>query len=67
MMDSSRIESHEFIPLVEASREIGMEYQTLYRWVTSGRVPSAKFGDRWFIERPTLERLKLERAGHGQP
>ncbi|MCO8127053.1 helix-turn-helix domain-containing protein [Acidimicrobiia bacterium EGI L10123] len=44
----------EFLDLAEAADELGVHYQTAYRWVREGRLTAERVGRRWRVPRSAL-------------
>jgi excisionase family DNA binding protein len=54
------------LELAEAARELGVHYQTAYRWVRDGSLRALKQGKSYRVERGDLERF-AERRHAGRP
>lgn len=50
------------IELHAAAAELGVHYQTAYRWVRGGRLPAAMVAGRYQVERSDLEEFARSRA-----
>ncbi len=50
------------IDLAEAARELGVHYQTAYRWVREGALRAVKVGKSYRVERGDLDRFAQRRA-----
>lgn len=48
----------------ELAASLGIEYQTVLRWIHSGHVAAIPVGDRYRI--PESERLRLEKEAHDE-
>jgi excisionase family DNA binding protein len=55
------------LELAEAARELGVHYQTVYRWVREGELRAVKVGKRYRVLRRDLERLARRRARGAAP
>lgn len=53
--------------LQEVAEELGVHYQTAYRWVRSGRVPAALVGGRYEVTPAALARFAAQRAAPRRP
>lgn len=58
---------NERIDLQSAADEIGVHYQTAYRWVRSGRLPAVTVDGKYQIERRDLDALAQDRLAPRQP
>ena len=47
--------------LAEAARELGVHYQTAYRWVREGALRAVKVGKSYRVERRDLDRFAQRR------
>ncbi|WP_341927544.1 cobalamin-dependent protein [Nocardioides psychrotolerans] len=50
------------VDLHAAAAELGVHYQTAYRWVRTGRLPAVKVAGRYQVDRSALERFAHDRA-----
>jgi excisionase family DNA binding protein len=50
------------LDLAEAARELGVHYQTAYRWVREGALRAVKVGKSYKVERGDLDRFAQRRA-----
>lgn len=57
----------ERIDLQSAADEVGVHYQTAYRWVRSGRLPAVTVDGKYQIERRDLDALVLDRLAPRRP
>jgi len=46
----------EVMDVREASQYLGVSKETLYKYVTEGRVPAFKLGNRWRFKKGVLDR-----------
>jgi excisionase family DNA binding protein len=53
--------------LAEAAGELGVHYQTAYRWVRQGRLPAAKVGGSYEIDRCAVSNLRRDRSTPAPP
>lgn len=53
--------------LQTAADELGVHYQTAYRWVRSGRLPAARVGGKYLVERAAIDEVVRERATPSAP
>jgi MerR family transcriptional regulator, light-induced transcriptional regulator len=53
--------------LQEVAEELGVHYQTAYRWVRSGRLPSALVGGRYEVSPAAVARFAAQRAEPRRP
>ena len=52
----------ELLTLREAADELGVHYMTAYRYVRTGRLPAARAGAEWRVDRADLELLRTRVA-----
>lgn len=57
----------EALGLQEVADELGVHYQTAYRWVRSGRLPSALVGGRYEVTPAAVTRFAAQRARPRRP
>ena len=50
------------VDLQAAADELGVHYQTAYRWVRSGRLPARRFRGKYVVERSDLAHLDRDRS-----
>lgn len=50
------------LDLQTAADELGVHYQTAYRWVRSGRLPASRIGGRYLVDRTDLDQLSAARS-----
>lgn len=50
----------EFLDLADAADELGVHYQTAYRWVREGRLRAERVGRRWRVPRSALADATVE-------
>jgi MerR family transcriptional regulator, light-induced transcriptional regulator len=55
------------VDLAEAARELGVHYQTAYRWVREGGLRAVKVGKSYRVARRDLERFAQRRARGAPP
>jgi excisionase family DNA binding protein len=53
--------------LQEAADELGVHYQTAYRWVRSGRLPAQMVNGRYLVEPADIDRFRSERSAPRPP
>lgn len=49
------------VDLQQAADELGVHYQTAYKWVRSGRLPASRVKGRYVLDRSVVEEFALER------
>lgn len=54
--------TREALDLRAAADELGVHYQTAYRWVRSGRLPAVRVDGRYLVERAAIEGVTQERS-----
>jgi MerR family transcriptional regulator, light-induced transcriptional regulator len=57
----------ESLGLQEVAEQLGVHYQTAYRWVRSGRLPSALVGGRYEVTPAAVARFAAQRAEPRRP
>lgn len=50
---------------LQAAKQIGVHFVTIYRWVDAGKILSITFGGILFIPRSEVERVIKKRATEG--
>ena len=55
------------LDLAEAARELGVHYQTAYRWVREGALRAVKVGKTYRVERRDLDRFAQRRQRGARP
>jgi len=55
------------VDLQTAADELGVHYQTAYRWVRSGRLPSQRVAGKYVVDRTDLNDLERSRAAPQLP
>ena len=55
------------LDLQEAARELGVHYQTVYRWVRTGRLQARLVNGRYLVDRDALVRAEEERQAPSPP
>lgn len=55
------------LDLQSAADQLGVHYQTAYRWVRSGRLPARRVGGKYVVERSALDGVARERATPAAP
>ncbi len=58
---------HDRLDLAAAAAELGVHYQTAYRWVRSGRLPAVVVAGKYEIDVADLRRLRDERSSARPP
>jgi excisionase family DNA binding protein len=51
--------------LQDVAERFGVHYQTVYRWVRSGRLPASKIAGAYRVEDEDLQAFELERRRDG--
>ncbi len=59
--------SDEQLDLQAAADELGVHYQTAYRWVRSGKLPARMVGGRYLVERSALTEMQTARLAPSTP
>ncbi len=59
--------SDDQLDLQTAADELGVHYQTAYRWVRSGKLPAQVIGGRYRVERGALDALATARVAPRAP
>jgi len=57
----------EVLDLASAARELGIHYQTAYRWVRTGRLPAVLVDGRYVIANKDIDALRRARATPARP
>lgn len=57
----------EHLPLQQAADELGVHYQTAYRWIRSGRLPARLVGGKYAIARDELAAFESRRQQPSSP
>ena len=55
------LETEEFLPvyaIMKAARALGIHRVTLYRWLRSGKIIGIALGDKTYIPKSEIERIK---------
>lgn len=55
------------LDLQQAADELGVHYQTVYRWVRNGRLPAVLVDGKYTVERASLDRVARERTVSARP
>ena len=55
------------VDLQEAARELGVHYQTVYRWVRTGQLPARLVKGRYVVDREALVRAEEAREAPSEP
>jgi excisionase family DNA binding protein len=58
---------HAPLELQAAADELGVHYQTAYRWVRTGRLPAQLVHGRYLVERSSIDALEAERVAPRRP
>ena len=53
----------EVMKVEQAARYLGVTPDTLYKYLSEGRIPAFKLGNRWRLKKTTLDRW-MERQSH---
>ncbi|MBM4467444.1 MAG: helix-turn-helix domain-containing protein [Chloroflexi bacterium] len=61
-MDKTQVERKAYSPK-EVQEMLGIAQTTVYRWLTSGRLPAVKIGRLWRIPADALEELLSTEGG----
>jgi excisionase family DNA binding protein len=59
--------SEDQLDLQAAADELGVHYQTAYRWVRSGKLPAHVVGGRYLVERDALSAMQTARLAPRAP
>ncbi len=46
-----------YLTIEETAELLKVHYNTVYRWVVSGKLPAAQFGDSWRIRKSDIDAL----------
>ena len=57
------IETREVMGMREASTYLGVSRETLYKYLSEGRIPGFKLGNRWKFKKTVLDRW-MEAQSH---
>lgn len=49
-------EKRELVTVLQAARLLGKSRDTLYRWLTEGKLAGRKVGGRWLVYRDAVEK-----------
>ena len=55
------------VDLQQAAAELGVHYQTAYRWVRTGKLPAHLVGGRYLVDRSDIAAVSAERAAPRAP
>lgn len=58
---------HAPLELQAAADELGVHYQTAYRWVRSGRLPARLVQGRYLVDRSSIDAVEAERRAPRRP
>jgi excisionase family DNA binding protein len=61
------VSNEEQLDLQTAADELGVHYQTAYRWVRSGKLPAQVVGGRYLVERSALATVQSARLAPRSP
>jgi excisionase family DNA binding protein len=61
------VPSDDQLDLQTAADELGVHYQTAYRWVRSGKLPAHVVGGRYVVERSALSKVQSARVAPRAP
>jgi MerR family transcriptional regulator, light-induced transcriptional regulator len=67
MLNMTDLGDGEALELSEAARELGVHYQTAYRWVREGALRAVKVGKTYRVERRDLDRFAQRRESGTVP
>lgn len=59
------VQPKEVMNIKEASHYLGISPDTLYRYVTTERVPAFKLGNRWRFKKTVLDEWMEIKSKHG--
>ena len=59
------VQPKEVMNIKEASHYLGISPDTLYRYVTTERVPAFKLGNRWRFKKTVLDEWMEIKSRHG--
>lgn len=57
----------EFLTVSEVAKQLRIDRKTIIRWITTGYLPGAKFGDRYRIPKKPYEEFLRRRSEEYQP
>jgi len=58
-------DSHEVMNIRQASQYLGVSADTLYKYVSEGRIPAFKLGNRWRFMKALLDGWMAEQSTAG--
>jgi excisionase family DNA binding protein len=61
-LDLQQLDLHQQLDLQGAADELGVHYQTAYRWVRSGRLPARRLRGKYVVDRADLADLERDRS-----
>ena len=50
----------DLVTVLQAAKEIGVHFTTVYRWIDTGTISGIKIGGIMFVPKSELERLKTK-------
>ena len=59
------LDSREVMNIRQASGYLGISPDTLYKYLSEGRLPAFKLGNRWRFKKTTLDRWMELQSEHG--
>jgi excisionase family DNA binding protein len=51
-----RVAEREVMNVDQAARYLGLSSDTMYKYLSSGKLPAFKLGNRWRLKKSTLDR-----------
>ena len=52
----------DLVTVLQAAKEIGVHFTTIYRWIDAGAIYGLKVGGIMFVPKSEIERIKNEQA-----
>ena len=62
----SMLDSREVMNIRQASQYLGISPDTLYKYLSEGKVPAFKLGNRWRFKKTTLDRWMEHKSQSGE-
>lgn len=59
------LDLREVMNIRQASQYLGISPDTLYKYLSEGRLPAFKLGNRWRFKKTTLDRWMETQSEHG--
>lgn len=57
----------DLLTVLQAAKEMGVHFTTVYRWIETGVISGIKVGGILFVPLSEIERLKNEKATENSP